>query len=169
MQLIVAKCLSALLLVSVRFSVVSVPLYLHLIIYKKCDKRAETLMSARNRQRFNFHMAILHSFGAGVMLCTCLVHLVTSVHSAMWQEFHLDIGINSQYSQLLICAGFFMIYFLEEIGQWIITKVPSKPLFENKEYSKSISSTGQSVICSISDNLLEHQNLSQYRYRQRSL
>lgn len=73
------------------------------------------------------------------MLCTCLIHLVTSVHLAISSEIDGDVAASSQYSQLLICSGFFMIYFLEELGQWIITKVPAKPFVSNPDYSASVS------------------------------
>lgn len=96
--------------------------------------------------RYGFYNAIFHSFGAGVMLCTCLIHLVTSVHSAISNEIEGDVAASSQYSQFLICSGFFMIYFLEELGQWIIAKVPAKPFVSNPEYSASVSIFQQNVM-----------------------
>ncbi|XP_045462385.1 zinc transporter ZIP3-like isoform X2 [Harmonia axyridis] len=104
-------------------------------------------------ERYGFYNAIFHSFGAGVMLCTCLIHLVTSVHSAISNEIEGDVAASSQYSQFLICSGFFMIYFLEELGQWIIAKVPAKPFVSNPEYSASVGSRSETVITSISNHL----------------
>ncbi|KAL3284153.1 hypothetical protein HHI36_018321 [Cryptolaemus montrouzieri] len=157
-DLIIAKYCVALLLGVIRFSVVCVPIKIYNVIHEK-ESVASNFFSIVHQDRYNFLMAAFHSFGAGVMLCTCLIHLVTSVHTSIAEEFKGEITSPCQYAQVLICIGFFLVYFIEEIGQWVITKVPSKPFIRTPEYSNSVSSTSNTVISTISNHMIDFQKL----------
>ncbi|XP_037953469.1 zinc transporter ZIP3 [Teleopsis dalmanni] len=62
------------------------------------------LISERNRRRFPLSTSVLLCFGAGILLATALVHILPEVRKQM----------SSNYAEISLCAGFFIIYFIDE-------------------------------------------------------
>ncbi|KAL3276780.1 hypothetical protein HHI36_012147 [Cryptolaemus montrouzieri] len=136
MNLIVSKVLVAVSMAILRFSFVYIPIKIHNFIQKPSTSKKlhqHTILSGE--KRFSFYITMFHSFGAGVMLCTCLIHLLWEVHILLDSSSE---GQIASFSQLLICIGFFVIYFVEEFSQWVLSKVPSSPLKYNTKSSSTI-------------------------------
>uniref|UniRef100_A0A0K8VJG0 Zinc transporter ZIP3 n=1 Tax=Bactrocera latifrons TaxID=174628 RepID=A0A0K8VJG0_BACLA len=62
------------------------------------------VISAQNRRRFPLTISLLLCFGAGILLATALVHILPEVRKQM----------NSNFAEISICGGFFLIYFIDE-------------------------------------------------------
>lgn len=62
------------------------------------------VISAQNRRRFPLTISLLLCFGAGILLSTALVHILPEVRKQM----------NSNFAEITICGGFFLIYFIDE-------------------------------------------------------
>ncbi|XP_022209879.1 protein zntD [Drosophila obscura] len=62
------------------------------------------IISERNRRRFPLTTSLLLCFGAGILLATALVHILPEVREQM----------NSKFAEVAMCAGFFIIYFIDE-------------------------------------------------------
>lgn len=128
-----AKLLSACVLALIRLAASTTPIQIHNIIYGKNKKVTDDAVFRKKLEKYDLHMIILRSFGSGVFLCTCLVHLMPEVvenlieGSAKNETFGNSVPI-SAFAQFYICLGFFTIYFIEEFCHWIITKVPTIPI-----------------------------------------
>lgn len=59
----------------------------------------------RNRDRFPVLISFLLCFGAGVLLATALVHMLPEIRDAL-----------QQYSEIVFCVGFFLIYAVDEMS-----------------------------------------------------
>ena len=59
--------------------------------------------------------------GAGVLLCTTLVHLLPEVRESSEKYVSgLPAPLNEASAELLMCAGFFLMYFAEELVHFIL-------------------------------------------------
>lgn len=133
MDITVSKCLSAILLAIFRLSFARTPIVIQNIIYGRSKKTIDDATFKKNMERGEFYMMILRSFGSGVFLCTCLVHLMPEVVELMYDGHGGgrdtdNYGLISALAQLYICIGFFIIYFVEEFCHWLISKVPNIPV-----------------------------------------
>lgn len=58
-------------------------------------------------------MIYVSGLGGGVLLCTTFLHLLPEVSEA-FEELDFTPDIEIHYAELLMCIGFFVMYFVEE-------------------------------------------------------
>lgn len=66
-----------------------------------------------NNARNNVYVKMLLGFGGGVLFCTTFLHLLPEV-AENFEELNLTPNIEIHYAELLMCTGFFIMYFVEE-------------------------------------------------------
>jgi len=66
-------------------------------------------------------VSYLMCFGGGVLLGTCMLHMIPELHETFEQAAEGDprFVINYPIPELLVCAGFFLVYFIEEVAHGI--------------------------------------------------
>jgi len=68
--------------------------------------------------------SILLCFGAGVLLSTCMLHILPEVQEGLAAaQAKLDI---EWLGELVVCAGFFLVYLVEELAHMMLRKTPHK-------------------------------------------
>ncbi|KAI6242364.1 hypothetical protein M3Y99_00230800 [Aphelenchoides fujianensis] len=90
-------------------------------LLKLLRKKAATAQSARQKKYASLVLCLLTCFSGGVFLATCFLHLFPELaeHLAhMREEYKLD--IDYPVAELLSCAGFFLLFFLEEAVLYLI-------------------------------------------------
>lgn len=63
--------------------------------------------------RNNTYVKMLLGFGGGVLFCTTFLHLLPEV-SENFDDLNLTPNLEIPYAELLMCTGFFIMYFVEE-------------------------------------------------------
>lgn len=61
----------------------------------------------------NIYVKMLLGFGGGVLLCTTFLHLLPEV-AENFETLNLTPNVEIHYAELLMCVGFFVMYFVEE-------------------------------------------------------
>ncbi|CAH1970628.1 unnamed protein product [Acanthoscelides obtectus] len=61
----------------------------------------------------NGYVKVFLGFGGGVLLCTTFLHLLPEVNES-FEEVDPTPDIEIHYAELLMCTGFFIMYFIEE-------------------------------------------------------
>ncbi|VEN55662.1 unnamed protein product [Callosobruchus maculatus] len=61
----------------------------------------------------NAYVKIFLGFGGGVLLCTTFLHLLPEVNES-FEDVNPTPNIEIHYAELLMCSGFFIMYFIEE-------------------------------------------------------
>ncbi|XP_050315100.1 zinc transporter ZIP1-like isoform X2 [Anthonomus grandis grandis] len=61
----------------------------------------------------NQYVQMLLGFGGGVLLCTTFLHLLPEVNET-FEGLNLTPNMEIHYAELLMCLGFFLMYFVEE-------------------------------------------------------
>lgn len=138
-SLIATKIVVALLFGIIRFCSGVLPIKLHCCLKKwEGGEDGVNFINERRHAQVVCLMACCQSFGGGVLFATCFLHMMTEVYYSV-EELKRYGHLNTQYpmSQLTVSCGFFLIYFLEEISHWFISKVPAEP-FGQKEQSNRI-------------------------------
>uniref|UniRef100_A0A1I8Q4B9 Uncharacterized protein n=1 Tax=Stomoxys calcitrans TaxID=35570 RepID=A0A1I8Q4B9_STOCA len=72
-----------------------------------------SVISEQNRQRFPLATSLMLCFGAGILMATSLVHILPEVRNQM----------NSNWAEISLCGGFFIIYFIDEIVHYFFGEV----------------------------------------------
>lgn len=130
MDLITTKIIVAVLFGSLRFifGILPLKIYAFLRRWEKQEAKAAFINEKRHHQ-VQCALAMCQSFGGGVLFATCLLHMMPEVHESV-EEFKNYVEIETEYpfSQLIVCLGFLLIYFVEEASNWLISKVPQDPL-----------------------------------------
>ena len=68
--------------------------------------------------------SILLCFGAGVLLSTCMLHILPEVEEGLAEaQAKLDI---EWLGELVVCAGFFLVYLVEELAHMMLHRTPHK-------------------------------------------
>jgi len=68
--------------------------------------------------------SILLCFGAGVLLSTCMLHILPEVEEGLAEAgAKLDI---EWLGELVVCAGFFLVYLVEELAHMMLHRTPHK-------------------------------------------
>uniref|UniRef100_A0A6P7EYZ6 Uncharacterized protein LOC114324825 n=1 Tax=Diabrotica virgifera virgifera TaxID=50390 RepID=A0A6P7EYZ6_DIAVI len=68
---------------------------------------------------------IILGIGGGVLLCTTFVHMLPEI-SKNFNDLNVTPGIEVSYAELLLCAGFFMMYLIEEfVRTYMLTCKPA--------------------------------------------
>ncbi|KAL3284152.1 hypothetical protein HHI36_018320 [Cryptolaemus montrouzieri] len=145
-----SKFWAAMLLAAFRFSFVFMPIRINNIIRDGNEKEMNEITNERRTKRFRFYMTIFYAFGTGVMLYTVLIFLISEVHERIISA-HPDEAIEKSCStaQFMISVGFFAMYFVDDIFNWVVVRIPSIP----SRYTRDISSVNRSkeLISSISE------------------
>lgn len=152
MDIIWTKVIVAILfgLLRLIFGLLPLKLYSFLKIWQRGDDGYNHVN--RKRQRYvECCLTLVQSFGGGVLLATCFLHMMPEVYHAIRElEEHCEILKKYPFSQLIICIGFFMVYFVEEFSQYMISKMPSSSqhVFDKSEETikpQSANSTSTNV------------------------
>ncbi|GLV39790.1 Zinc/iron regulated transporter-related protein 89B [Carabus blaptoides fortunei] len=137
MDIIWTKVIVAILFGLFRLTFGLLPLKLYSFL--KIWQRGEDGYNHVNRKRQRYVeccLTLVQSFGGGVLLATCFLHMMPEVYHAIRElEEHYETLKKYPFSQLIICIGFFMVYFVEEFSQYMISKMPTScpPMFEKAE------------------------------------
>lgn len=130
MDLITTKIIVAILFGSLRFlfGILPLKIYAFLKKWEKQEAKAAFINEKRHHQ-VQCALAMCQSFGGGVLFATCLLHMMPEVHDSV-EEFKRYTQTETDYplSQLIVCLGFLLIYFVEEASNWLISKVPQDPV-----------------------------------------
>ena len=81
----------------------------------KLSKRCDPEKNAFNRGVVSF----LLCFGGGVLLATCFIHILPEVNHALAA---LPGSLPLPLAELSLCAGFFLVYFIEELVHYVSDK-----------------------------------------------
>lgn len=63
--------------------------------------------SLNSRHQWPLLLSLLLCFGAGVLMSTSLVHMLPEIRISMTEH--------KQYAEIILCAGFFLVYIIDEI------------------------------------------------------
>ncbi|XP_031327343.1 uncharacterized protein LOC116158660 [Photinus pyralis] len=138
MDLILTKLVVALLFGLIRYIFGILPIKVHSWVTISRDGK---VVESR-RETMDGIVAMIQSFGGGVLFATCFLHMMPEV-----SHFVVDLrkfGVlqsNYPYSQLVISVGFFTIYFAEELSNWMVSRKSTK----NADVSRPISSVSEQV------------------------
>ncbi|RZF41365.1 hypothetical protein LSTR_LSTR000079 [Laodelphax striatellus] len=114
---LVPKLITMLILGGLSFFCSTFPLLVKLNQKRKTYKSEEERIRAKNiEERI---VSLLMSFAGGVLFCTIFIHVLPEVEEIF--EKHLktiDIHELEILPQLLMCAGFFMMYIIEEVTHY---------------------------------------------------
>ncbi|KAF5301337.1 hypothetical protein FQA39_LY10735 [Lamprigera yunnana] len=94
------------------------------------------------RQTLDCYIAMVQSFGGGVLFATCFLHMIPEVYYSVEElRTYGVLSAEYPYSQLAVSLGFFLIYCVEEFSQWLISKMPKSACRESNNVSNSSSTT----------------------------
>ncbi|XP_022913277.1 zinc transporter ZIP3-like [Onthophagus taurus] len=147
MDLIATKIAVAVIFAFIRvfFGLLPIKIYKILKIWEKEDEGAAFINERRHKQ-VNCSLAIFQSFGGGVLFATCFLHMIPEVNKSV-QFLCKDNGMGTSYpfAQVIVSTGFFLVYFVEEISHWLITRM-------GRETRKSIQCKRNSCSQSLKEN-----------------
>nr|XP_023017695.1 zinc transporter ZIP3-like [Leptinotarsa decemlineata] len=129
MDLQSTKILVAVLFSFVRFFFGILPVKLYKCLRKwEGDDGSGKFVNNKRHTQVNCAIALCQSFGGGVLFATCFLHMMLEVYQSV-EDLKKFGNLNTNYplSQLTISLGFFLVYFLEELSHWVITRIPDKP------------------------------------------
>lgn len=138
MNLVTTKILVAILFGFLRFfcGVLPIKIYACLKCWEKEEEGAKFINEKRHQQ-VNCYLALFQSFSGGVLFATCFLHMMPAVwESVIELRKYGDIVTKFPYSQLVICVGFFVIYFIEELSHWLISITNDECLMEKNKKKK---------------------------------
>lgn len=146
MDLTTTKILVAILFGIVRFFFGMLPLKIYALVQKWENKEDQVAFEGSKRHdQVKCGLAMLQSFGGGVLFATCLLHMMPEVHQSVEElKKYTKSTTDYPFSQLIVCLGFLAIYFVEEISNWLISKVPEERV-ECQKSSRSITPNTRKV------------------------
>ena len=80
------------------------------------------MQTSEMKRSQTFITSILLCFGAGVLLATSMLHILPEIRHGM-EEAQESLGI-SCLAELVVCAGFFLIYLVEEMVHLTLHSTP---------------------------------------------
>ncbi|KAG5886372.1 hypothetical protein JTB14_034905 [Gonioctena quinquepunctata] len=78
----------------------------------------------RGRQRWPLLLSCLLCFGGGVLLSTSVLHILPELRKSVPEEY-------KQYTELVFCLGFFIMYILDEIVHYFYGNTRGSAVFHN--------------------------------------
>lgn len=123
MNLVTTKVLVAVLFGLVRFFCGTLPIniYLFLKFWQKEEVEGAAFINDKRLKQVNCNLALFQSFSGGVLFATCFLHMMPGVFECVAElRKYGDFITKFPYSQLIICVGFFVVYFIEEISYWFL-------------------------------------------------
>jgi len=113
-DLITTKIITMVLLGIISVIIGIIPLKLSRLIGNRENKKTETLVTS-----------MLLCFGGGVLLATSMVHILPEVREGL--EGYGE-GISVSLPELVVCLGFFLVYFVEELVHLLLHKKNNQQL-----------------------------------------
>lgn len=86
--------------------------------------------------RNNPYVKSLLGLGGGVLMCTTFIHLLPEV-SESFEDFDFTSHVEIPFAELLMCIGFFIMYFIEECVHLYLHR--KEKMFAFREIRKSLS------------------------------
>ncbi|XP_030749149.1 zinc transporter ZIP3-like [Sitophilus oryzae] len=102
----IAKATAMCVLFTCSFVLGCLPIKLTRWLVSKSDNKDTAVES-------NKYVQMLLGLGGGVLLCTTFLHLLPEV-AETFEELNLTPNLEIHYAELLMCIGFFIMYFVEE-------------------------------------------------------
>ncbi|KAF2880677.1 hypothetical protein ILUMI_25496 [Ignelater luminosus] len=128
MDIIGTKVLVAILFGVIRFAFGILPIQVCSWLTIESEDLGKRVITKSRRRILDYGIAKMQSFGGGVLFATCLLHMMPEVYYSVEELRRFGIlRVDYPYSQLVVSLGFFLIYFLEEISHWIISRTPQEP------------------------------------------
>ncbi|XP_045460012.1 zinc transporter ZIP3-like [Harmonia axyridis] len=140
-SLIATKVVVAVLFGIIRFISGILPIKIHCFLKKwEGGEDGVNFINDRRHAQVTCVMACCQSFGGGVLFATCFLHMMPEVYYSVEQLKKYG-HLNTRYpmSQLTISCGFFLIYFLEELSHWFISKVPADSIKKSELSTNRVS------------------------------
>lgn len=148
MDIISTKVLVAILFGIVRFVFGILPIYVctWLKISGNVD-HGHRVVNETKRKTLDCFVVLVQSFGGGVLFATCFLHMIPEVYYSVQdlRKFGKLEG-DYPYSQLVVSFGFFLIYFVEELSQWLLAKVPKEPCTSTSTSTASVISKENRIV-----------------------
>ncbi|KAF2880678.1 hypothetical protein ILUMI_25497 [Ignelater luminosus] len=144
MDIVGTKVLVAILFGVIRFIFGILPI--HVCVWLKIGvvEQGKRSINEERRQRLDCFIALVQSFGGGVLFATCFLHMMPEVYYSVAELREYGVLTDDYpYSQLVVSFGFFLVYFIEEISQWLIARMPKEPW---KKKIKSPTASTKSII-----------------------
>lgn len=140
MDIIAVKVLVAMLFGLIRLLFGIFPIKVYKWLKNGKSEQIQSPVNERKRKILLYTVAVVQSFGGGVLFATSFLHMMPAVYYSVEElrEFGI-IKVDYPYSQLVVSLGFFTVYFAEEMSQWLISKTPEKPI--KKHLRGRVSST----------------------------
>ena len=102
---------------------------LPLVLGKRFYKQTESGIP-RKPTMFDKTMSFFLYFGGGVLLCTIFLHLLPEIHEDVDKLEEKGIYLNKytllSFPELILCVGFFMIFFIEQVMHLFLIAPASK-------------------------------------------
>lgn len=146
MNLTTTKVFVAIVFGIVRFFFGMLPMKIYAMVQKWENKDEQIAFKGSKRhEQVKCGLMMLQSFGGGVLFATCLLHMMPEVHESV-EDFKRYTNSTTDYpfSQLMVCLGFLVIYFVEEISHWLVSKVPEERI-ECQSSRKSVTPNKRKV------------------------
>ncbi|KAK5647452.1 hypothetical protein RI129_002344 [Pyrocoelia pectoralis] len=129
MDIVYTKVIVAILFGIIRFLFGIFPIYL--CMWLKISGNVEhgkRVVNKSKRQKLDCSVVLVQSFGGGVLFATCFLHMIPEVNYSVEElKAYGELKNDYPYAQLVVSAGFFLIYFVEELSQFLLSKVPKEP------------------------------------------
>lgn len=148
MDLITTKIVVAVLFGALRFLFGTLPLKIYAVL-RRWEKQEATaaFISEKRHHQVQCGLAMCQSFGGGVLFATCLLHMMPEVHESVEQlKRYGNYESDYPFSQLIVCLGFLLIYFVEEASNWLISKVCNSLFLSEREDAQKHESRQNSQI-----------------------
>lgn len=135
MDIVSTKILVAILFGLVRFLAGILPVKLRNLLqsWERPETGAKFVSRKRDKQ-LQSYVALIEAFGGGVLFATCLLHMMPEVYYSVEEMRKFgELPGHYPYSQLIVSAGFFLVYFIEEFSHWLVSVTPQKPACEKQK------------------------------------
>lgn len=126
MNLVETKLLVSILLCLIRFFFGILPIKVYHFLINWSDEGSSDLLHAQRHAKIECIVARFQSFGGGVLFATCFLHMIPEVRKSvniLFQyipSYDASKPLEFPFSELIVCLGFFMVYFIEEFTHWFV-------------------------------------------------
>lgn len=141
------------------FGLLPIKLYSYLKIWENGEDGIKHVNKERQKYADSV-ITMVQSFGGGVLFATCFLHMMPEVYHAV-HELEDYYGLSKDYprSQLILCIGFFMIYFVEDFAQFMINRAAKCDTFWlAPSLGNSHSSSAGNKVTPIPEKIIEEKN-----------
>lgn len=134
MDIIATKIVVALLFGAIRFIFGVLPIYVCRWLKIGGLEGGRRTAKERKRRALDCCIALVQSFGGGVLFATSFLHMMPEVYFSVEELRNYGmLSADYPYSQLVVSIGFFLVYFLEEMSHWLVSRMPKEPCRTKKK------------------------------------